>query len=133
MRCSFLVRAVVVASAILLSRSAAGHGFHAAFSIIDADPKTGALHVTHRMFTQDVDTLIKARSNAAVTVRSGAAFERAIESYIRATFSLRDKAGATLPLTLRFQQAGEVTVQVAVQAAGAGGMPAMGGAHGHAH
>jgi copper(I)-binding protein len=41
--------------------------------------------------------------------------------------------GATLPLTLRFERAGEVTVQVAVQAAGAAGMPAMGGAHGHAH
>ena len=41
--------------------------------------------------------------------------------------------GATLPLTLRFEHAGEVTVQVAVQAAGASGMPAMGGAHGHMH
>ncbi len=41
--------------------------------------------------------------------------------------------GATLPLTLRFERAGEVTVQLAVQAAGAAGMPAMGGAHGHAH
>ena len=39
--------------------------------------------------------------------------------------------GATLPLTLRFEQAGEVTVQVAVQAAGAAGMPAAG--HGHTH
>ncbi len=41
--------------------------------------------------------------------------------------------GATLPLTLRFEHAGEVTVQVAVQAAGASGMPAMGGARGHMH
>jgi copper(I)-binding protein len=41
--------------------------------------------------------------------------------------------GATLPLTLRFEQAGEVTIQVAVQAAGAAGMPAMGGGHGHTH
>jgi copper(I)-binding protein len=41
--------------------------------------------------------------------------------------------GATLPLTLRFERAGEVAIDVAVQAAGAAAMPAMGGAHGHAH
>jgi copper(I)-binding protein len=38
--------------------------------------------------------------------------------------------GATLPLTLRFERAGEVTVQLAVQAAGAAGMAA---GHSHAH
>jgi copper(I)-binding protein len=41
--------------------------------------------------------------------------------------------GATLPLTLRFERAGEVTVQLAVQAAGAAGLPAMGAGHSHTH
>ncbi len=38
--------------------------------------------------------------------------------------------GASVPLTLRFERAGDVTLQVAVQAAGA---PAMSRGHSHAH
>jgi periplasmic copper chaperone A len=38
-------------------------------------------------------------------------------------------AGETIPVTLRFAQAGEVTIQLAVQAAGARGP----GGHGHGH
>lgn len=93
-----LFRAIVVAAS-LLATAAHPHGFHAAFTIIDIDAKSGALHVVHRMFTQDVETLLKARTNAAVTTRSGASFEAALESYIRAAFILRDEAGAAVPLT----------------------------------
>lgn len=42
------------------------------------------------------------------------------------------KAGETIPLTLRFRQAGERTIEVPVQAAGAMG-PAAGHGHGHGH
>lgn len=43
------------------------------------------------------------------------------------------RAGETIPLTLRFETAGEVTVQVPVQPAGAAGpgMPQGGARHGH--
>jgi len=43
------------------------------------------------------------------------------------------RAGETIPLTLRFEKAGEVTIDVPVQPAGAGGpgMPHGGARHGH--
>lgn len=41
------------------------------------------------------------------------------------------KAGATFPLTLRFEKAGEVRVEVAVRAGAAQGAPAHGGHGGH--
>jgi hypothetical protein len=91
--------ALVAAAFMLFTASADAHGFHAAFTVVEADAKTGALHVVHRMFTQDVDALIKARTNAAVTARSGLAFDAALESYLRTAFTLRDDVGADLPLT----------------------------------
>ncbi len=92
-------RAIIAVTILLLNTTAGAHGFHAAFTVIEADAKTGDLHIVHRMFTQDIEALIKARTNAAVTVRSGAAFEAALESYLRAAFTLRDEAGTALPLT----------------------------------
>ena len=89
----------LVAAFFLLNASADAHGFHAAFTVVDADAKSGALHVVHRMFTQDVDALIKARTNAAVTARSGAAFDAALQDYLRTAFTLRNANGLAVSLT----------------------------------
>lgn len=43
------------------------------------------------------------------------------------------EAGKTVPLTLRFEKAGEVPVRLQVQAPGAPAQPQAGGGHGHGH
>jgi len=91
--------ALVAAAFLLLNASANAHGFHAAFTVVEADAKTGAVRVVHRMFTQDVDALIKARTNAAVTTRSGPAFDAALQDYLRTAFTLRDGNGLAISLT----------------------------------
>lgn len=90
--------AVITAAFLQTSAPAGAHGFHAAFTVIEADARSGALRVIHRMFTQDVAVLIKARTNAAVTVRSGPAFEIALATYLQAAFTLGDEHGNPVPL-----------------------------------
>ena len=108
----------LVATFLLMNASADAHGFHAAFTVVEADAKTGAVHVVHRMFTQDVDALIKARTNAAVTARSGAAFDAALEDYLRTAFTLRDGNGLAVSLTWSRVTVAEDLVVAYFEAAG---------------
>lgn len=88
------------------------HGLHAAFTLIDIDPTTEVWRVVHRMFTQDVGTLIKARTNDGVAVGSGASFEAAMESYIKTAFTFRDGNGTVLPLAWSHASIGDDVVAI---------------------
>jgi hypothetical protein len=38
------------------------HGFHAAFTVIEHNPRTGSLEVLHRIFIQDLELILAART-----------------------------------------------------------------------
>jgi hypothetical protein len=83
-----LPRRLVLAGLTGLALPARAHGFHAAFTVIEANPRTQALEIIHRLFTQDLEVLIKARTNARVALEDGPAFERALSEYLNEVFTL---------------------------------------------
>lgn len=81
-----LLGAVMVA---LAPSALLAHGFHASFSVIEFNPRTNALELFHRTFTQDIEILLTARAGKAVTLKNSARMEELIESYLLDVFSIK--------------------------------------------
>lgn len=90
--------AILASLSFLATPVARAHGLHAAFTTIAANPASGSLDVVHRLFTRDLDTVVKARTDAAVGADGSAAFEAAFASYLAETFVLTDAGDRALPL-----------------------------------
>lgn len=76
--------------------SSRAHGFHAAFSVVELNPRTGALEIIHRIFIQDMEALLTARAGAAVTLTDAPAMQKTVADYLRGVFDLKSSDGQTL-------------------------------------
>ena len=89
-------RSLVILGAVGLWRPALAHGFHAAFTVIESNLRTGALEIIHRIFLQDLEVLVKARSNARVGMDDVPALEKTLKSYLGEVFTVADDRGKPL-------------------------------------
>jgi hypothetical protein len=72
------------------------HGFHASFSVIEFNPRTNALELFHRIFTQDIEILLTARAGQAVSLENSARMEKLVEGYLLDVFSIKAADGRPL-------------------------------------
>lgn len=86
------------AAATIAARAAGAHGFHAAFTVIEQNPRTAALEIIHRIFAADLDLVLAARTGRAGLVAATPEAEKLIDDYIRDTFSLKTADGRALRL-----------------------------------
>ncbi|MDX2224003.1 MAG: DUF6702 family protein [Rhodospirillaceae bacterium] len=89
---------VGVAAAALIASVARAHGFHAAFTVIEQNPRTAALEIIHRIFAADLDLMLAARTGRTNLVAETPEAEKLIDDYIRDTFSLKTAEGRALRL-----------------------------------
>jgi hypothetical protein len=89
-------RALMAGTAGLAAGRALAHGFHAAFSVIELNPRTGSLELFHRIFVQDLEILLTARAGEPVTLEHSAGMEKLIEAYLLDVFSVRTADGRAL-------------------------------------
>ncbi|WP_138379074.1 DUF6702 family protein [Luteithermobacter gelatinilyticus] len=78
------------------------HRFYAAFTQIDLHPERGVIQITHRLFTHDVEDLIRQRLDR----EKGPGAELLdqdiddfLRQYIGGSFALYDETGVAVPLT----------------------------------
>ena len=75
---------------------AMAHGFHAAFTVIELNPRTKALEIIHRIFIQDFEILLTARAGRPVTLEDSPDAEKLVESYLLGVFSVKAIDGSVL-------------------------------------
>lgn len=74
------------------------HRFYAAFSQIDLRDKTQTIEVVHRLFTHDIEDLLRVELGNASAL-SDAEIEPLLQKFVEGDFALYDGAGRRLPLT----------------------------------
>ncbi|MDX2145257.1 MAG: DUF6702 family protein [Rhodospirillaceae bacterium] len=82
------------ASAVIAPARA--HGMHAAFTIIEDNPRTGALEIMHRIFIQDLELLLTARAGRRVTLLADPGTQKILETYLLEIFSIKSPDGQAL-------------------------------------
>lgn len=85
--------------AALTPRFSYGDGAHAAFTIIEHNPRAGTIEVIHRMMVLDLELALTARTGRTVRMEEVTDAEKLIGSYLDDYFSLTLEDGRTLPLT----------------------------------
>ena len=78
---------------------ALAHRFAASFTLVDLRADKGAIQVTHRLFTHDVEDLIRAHSGAGGGELSDENITAFLTAYIDANFALYDAHGDRIPLS----------------------------------
>jgi hypothetical protein len=93
-----LLIGAAAAASIASARAIRAHGFHAAFTVIEQNPRSGALEIIHRIFAADLDLVLAARTGRTGLVAATPEAEKLIDDYIRDTFSLKTGEGRSLRL-----------------------------------
>jgi hypothetical protein len=75
---------------------ARAHGMHAAFTIIEDNPRSGSLEIMHRIFVQEIELLLSARAGRRVTLLADPGTQKILEAYLLDVFSLKSPEGQTL-------------------------------------
>lgn len=75
---------------------ARAHGFHASFTIVELNPRTQSLEILHRIFIQDLELILTARTGEQTKLEEGPRTEKLIEDYLLRVFSLKAADGQTL-------------------------------------
>jgi len=80
-----------------VAQTSHAHRFFAAFSQVDIRPEKKVIEITHRLFTHDVEDILRARlgNNASQTDEQ---IEPILKEYVEKSFALFDPAGKRLPL-----------------------------------
>lgn len=78
------------------SAPVAAHGFHAAFTVIEHNARTGALEILHRIFIQDLEIVLAARTGIQLRLDDSAHTQKLIEDYLLDVFHLGDGEGRRL-------------------------------------
>lgn len=74
------------------------HGIHAAFTVVEHNPRTSALEVIHRMYTQDVEIALTAREGRLIALESEPDAERLVANYLASRFSMTTLSGDAISL-----------------------------------
>lgn len=82
--------------ALTVACPALAHGFHAAFAVIELNPRTGSLEIIHRIFVQDFELMLTDRAGAQVNLNDGAEMQKAVADYLRDAFTLATPEGKAL-------------------------------------
>jgi len=77
---------------------ARAHGFHAAFTIVELNPRTQALEILHRIFIQDLELILTARTGEQTKLEEGPRTEKLVDDYLLRVFSLKAPDGRALRL-----------------------------------
>ena len=92
-----LARRHILTAAVATAAGAAfGHGFHASFTVVELNPRTGALEILHRIFIQDLELILTARLGQPTRLADEPRSEKLIEDYLRRVFSLKAGDGGVL-------------------------------------
>lgn len=75
---------------------AAAHGFHAAFTVIEHNARTGLLEIFHRIFIQDLEVVLTARRGETFKLDDTALSQKFVEEYLLDVFSITDAEGQRL-------------------------------------
>ncbi|MCB2107182.1 MAG: hypothetical protein KDE14_05750 [Rhodobacteraceae bacterium] len=79
------------------AKTALAHGFHAAFTVIEQNASNGSLEIIHRLFTQDLDLALTARTGRERMLDDPAA-EALVEEYLGERFALKSGDGRALKI-----------------------------------
>jgi hypothetical protein len=72
------------------------HGFHASFTVIEHNARSGALEILHRIFVQDFELILTARLGEQTTLSDTPKSRQHIEDYLRTVFTLKTADGRLL-------------------------------------
>lgn len=75
---------------------ATAHGFHAAFTVIEHNARTGLLEIFHRLFIQDIEVILTVRRGETMKLDESALSQKFVEEYLLDVFSLADGEGQRL-------------------------------------
>ncbi|MBT6031116.1 MAG: hypothetical protein HOH19_00950 [Kordiimonadaceae bacterium] len=74
------------------------HRFYASFSQVDMQSAKGTIEITHRIFTHDIEDLLRQYQGGNGELEDGV-IESFLKEYIMQAFAIYDPTGAQIPLT----------------------------------
>ncbi|MCF6215488.1 MAG: hypothetical protein L3J58_04865 [Emcibacter sp.] len=95
----FYKRSALVIMILMLAASVGhAHRFYAAFTQIDLQENTQVIEVVHRLFTHDVEDLLRAELGNSSGL-SNAEITPILKGFVEKDFAIFDSQGSRLPLT----------------------------------
>lgn len=79
-----------------MAGAARAHGFHASFSVLELNPRSGSLEIIHRLFVQDIEILLTARAGRPVVLGEAADAEASVQGYLHKVFTVKAANGDLL-------------------------------------
>ena len=98
MRLSLKALPIVLISIMCVVQMSHAHRFYASFTQIDLRDKTKAIEITHRLFTHDVEDLLRLKLGNASSL-TDEEIEPILKAFVEGSFALFDGHGKRLPLT----------------------------------
>jgi len=74
------------------------HRFYASFSQVDMQSIKGTIEITHRIFTHDIEDLLRQYEGGTGELEDDV-IEKFLQEYIMQAFAIYDPTGAQIPLT----------------------------------
>ena len=88
---------VVLISIMCVVQMSHAHRFYASFTQVDLRDKTKTIEITHRLFTHDVEDLLRLKLGNASSL-TDEEIEPILKAFVEGSFALFDSQGKRLPL-----------------------------------
>ncbi len=89
----FLTIALFLASGIGQDALATAHKFHASFTTVEFNAETGALEISLRVFSDDLEQALSRQARRRIELNQTPEVEELVSAYVRERFKLRRRDG----------------------------------------